>query len=142
MTQSQREQAQLRKLVKLAKATADESQRRVADLEAARASAEASRDWLAQNARAEEARFQATSGSDIAALHDYKVGVSDQRQSLDSTIQTLDAEIIEARAALSEAYTEVKKLEHILDVRARTEKMEFRRREAEAGDECSRRAIR
>lgn len=128
-----REGRALAQLLRTAKVRVEELQTRLADLQAARQSAEASLDWLAQAVGAEEA----IRGDDAAALHDfarYLDGAGQKRAALTATRDTLAAEIETLRAPLREAVTELKKFEHLLEINRRSAHRNAQKAEAAEAD--------
>lgn len=105
-------------LVRAARAQIAEVKARIADLEAAKASAENSLDWLAQAMRAEEAARD--EGRIVASeFARYLEGALEKKAALESTCATLAAELDAMRPTLAEAYAELKKLEHLIEVNRR-----------------------
>lgn len=113
-----REERALAGLLRAARVRAGEMRAHLANLEAARASAESSLDWLAQAVRAEEAAAERTS-AEPGALARYLEGAGEKQRALQSTRDMLSAEIEPARAALAEAETEIEKLDRLLSVSRR-----------------------
>ncbi len=124
-----RDHGGISKLLKLAKADAGERRRRLADLETAYAMATSSLDQLDGEVRSEERRG-AEIGADIAVLAGFQDGAREKRRAIKATLATLAVEIDEARVGLREAYGEVKKLEHLLEVREKADRRLAARKEA------------
>lgn len=136
MTGPDREERSLALLLRAAKASVDDLQARLADLETARRSAEASLDWLAQAVGAEEA----ARGGDAAAVHDfarYLDGAAQKRAALTATRDTLAAEIENLRAPLLEAFAELKKFEHLIEITRRAARRDAAKAEAGEADAAS-----
>jgi flagellar export protein FliJ len=117
MTAARRERRAIEQLLRLAKLRADELKAHLGDVEAAKRSSEASLGWLAEAVRVEEA---GTAGS-LAAHVDFQrflEGADVKRKALEATRDRLADEIQSVSAALAEATVEVKKLEHLLEVKA------------------------
>ncbi len=129
MSASARDRGGISKLLKLAKADAGERRRRLADLEAAYASATASLEEIDGLMQAEEGRLAAR-GSDFVPLAGFQEGAREKRRALKATLSTLAVEIREARNALKSAYAEVKKLEHLLEVREKADRRLAAKKEA------------
>lgn len=128
-----REEKSLAQLARLARTRAEELQSHVADLEAARASADTALDWLAQAMRAEDEAERASA----AAMRDftrYLEGSDLKRTALEATREKLASEITASRQSLSEAYAELKKLEHLLEMRRRASAKAQSRAEAARED--------
>jgi|GEM_PF-6496425 len=142
MQTERRDDTNLLKLIKIAKVAVEDRHRHLADLETAKKSAAASRDWLAQSVRSEEENFNAGPGSDIVSLAAFKNGTVEKRQALEETVTTLICEIEEARDALREAQTELHKLEHLMELRQRADRKKVLNREAAQIDEVALRVVR
>lgn len=106
-------------LVRVARANVEEIKARIADLEAAKGSAETSLDWFEQAIRAEETA-KGEGGVVAAEFARFLEGAAEKRTALTSTRDTLIGEIETLRGMLGEAYAELKKLEHLVDISRRT----------------------
>lgn len=118
MTGPGREERALAQLIRIARQKLEEQQTLLSDLEAAKASAETSLEWLAQAVRVEEAaalsRPQAT-----ADFKNFLEGANGKRQALHATRARLETEIAIVRDAVSEAFAETAKLEHLIEINRR-----------------------
>ncbi|MGE0409582.1 MAG: hypothetical protein AB7P23_10015 [Amphiplicatus sp.] len=113
-----REEKALAQLVKIARTAIEERQARLAALEAARASASSALDFLNEAVSAEErARWREPAGA--LDFTRYLAGAEVKRRALVSTRDTLAAEAAAAREALAEAFAELKKLEHLIEINRR-----------------------
>ncbi len=112
---TQRDEQNLHKLLRLNKQDLDQRQNRLADLQAAHASAHASLDWLAQSVRQEELKMAQRAQPDLAAMQGFSAGMDAKKSALLDTMETLSAEIDEARSLVQTAHQERQKLEHLLD---------------------------
>lgn len=130
MTIAHRDDANLLKLIKVAKVTVHDRQRHLADLETAKEAASAAHDWLAQSIRTEEEKFQSVSGGDVVSLAAFRNGTADKRKALEATMTTLLVEIEEARDEVRDAVIEAKKLEHLLEIQQRAARREAAKNEA------------
>ena len=142
MKNARRDDANLTKLIKIAKVAVEDCQRHLADLETAKQSATASLDWLGQSVRTEEAAFNAASGSDVVSLAAFRNGTAEKRKALEATITTLVCEIEEGRDALREAQTELRKLQHLVELRQRAHRKKVSKNEAAQIDEVALRIAR
>jgi flagellar export protein FliJ len=136
MKSLRREEQALARLLKVAGLRVDEITARLADAEAARASAQSAIDWLLQAVRTEEARC----GASPAALADfarYLAGAAEKRRTLQATRDRLGAEIAALRADLSEAAIESRKLEHLAGLKTEEIAAAERRRDAARLDEAA-----
>jgi flagellar export protein FliJ len=104
----------LEKMLELSRFQTNECASRVADLEAALASANASLDWLQQAVRSEQVSLGGSTQG-VLDLKRFLSGSEQKRLSLEATRDTLAVQIDESRKALSEALTEQKKFEHLLE---------------------------
>jgi len=130
MTINDRESAPLEKLLKIARMKTDETGRRITALETARENTDASLRQLAETVSKEEAAARSAEIVGLAQLSGFLAGASKKRDALEATKAQIAAEIEAARRALSEAYSESQKLEHLVE-RARLA-AERRLRRAEA----------
>ena len=137
MKNARRDDANLLKLIKIAKVAVDDRQRHLADLETAKQSATASLDWLGQSVRSEEEAFSNAGGSDVVSLAAFRNGSAEKRQALEATITTLVCEIEEARDTLRDAQTELQKLEHLVELRQRADRKKDAKKEAAQIDEVA-----
>lgn len=127
-----REEKALAQLVRLARQTLEERQAHLADLETARSSAETSLDWLAQSIRAEEAG--ATRPQSIVDFRRFLEGATEKRRTLEATRDRLGLEIETVREHTREAFAEMKKLEHLIDINRRAGARRDAKAEASAID--------
>ena len=136
-----REEKTMAQLIRIAKVRADDLQSHLTNLETASASAEASLDWLAKAVRTEEnARSAAASVVDLAR---YLEGAARKRKALEATRDRLAAEAVLVRELLRDAYGELKKFEHLIDINRRAvAKRTQKSDEAAAGDLAITRAAR
>lgn len=115
MIVNEREALALVKLLKVARMKADETGRRIAELETARLKAEAALRLLDEAVSNEEAAAKAAEIVGFAQLAGFLAGASRKRAALEATRAQVAAEIDVARRALEDAYSEVKKLEHLVE---------------------------
>ncbi len=145
MIHGARADAALQKLLKLARQSADEASLRLADLEKAKASAETSVAALAETIRKEEIALSSEKNTENAQadlqLMTFTEATRDRREALRHTIETLADEIVVARKGLSEAMTEVSKLDHLIDVSAKARRKTERKRAQKTLDEAARVAV-
>ncbi len=113
-----RDEKAILKLARIARARVDEAQAHLADLEAARVSAETSIDWLSRAVGAEEAGVAASPAA-MADLARFLEGADLKKKALAATRDRLAGEIVGARDALSDAFGELKKLEHLVEIKRR-----------------------
>ncbi|MEE2693058.1 MAG: hypothetical protein VX640_16130 [Pseudomonadota bacterium] len=118
MTGPGREERALAQLVRVARQKLEEQQTHLSDLEAAKASAETSLEWLAQAVRAEEAAA-ASRPQSLIDFRNYLEGANGKRLALEATRDRLAAEIIAVRDQVTEAFAETKKLEHLIEINRR-----------------------
>jgi hypothetical protein len=124
-----REERAIIKLAKAARGRADELQARLADLEAAKAATEASLEWLANAIQSEE-KVLGASPQALAEFARYLEGSDIKKASLIRTRDQLGLEIVSAREMLQEGFAELKKLEHLLEIRRRAAAREAARADA------------
>ncbi len=132
MTDTVRTRESLNKLLKIARADAEALRTDLADVERAKASAEASRQALDETMREEEVSARA---GDTAAFAAYVEGVRARRHNLQTTLMTLQNAEEGARDKLETSFIEIQKLEHLIGVNERAEKKSAGRREIAAADE-------
>lgn len=143
----------IKKLLTLANQSLEEARLRLADLEAAKQSAEQAVQGLAETIRTEELarREDAVSAANTNGKQATAQGASadlqmmafteatrDRRTALRETIVTLDNEIHTAREGLREAMAETVKLEHLIAVAAKAQRSKQRRREQSELDAAAR----
>lgn len=116
MRQSREERA-LGQLLRVANLRADEQRAQLAQLDDARRGAENAIEWLNKAVAAEE-RGLAASPEAIGQFQRYLDGAELKRRALASTRDRLACEIEQMRTVVSEAAVEIKKLEHLLSLRA------------------------
>lgn len=117
MSKRAREVETFEKLVKVARAQADDIRATLADIETARASAQTSLDWLAQSVRQEEIRAADLGADGPAAFARFLAATRQRRTNIEASIEQLRAREEDARTALQDAYGEVKKLEVLAERR-------------------------
>lgn len=106
-------------LLKTARARIEELQSHLADIESAKASAEASLNWLEEARRAEAtSHFPDTTAT--AELRRFVEGADEKREALKSTYDTLAAESLSVQQFLRDANVEIAKLETLIEVSRRT----------------------
>lgn len=110
-----REEKALTQLVRVARQKLDEQRALLADLEAAKASADASLDWLTQAVRAEESAVM-TRPQGVIELKRYLEGADEKRRALEATRDRLLDEIASARDLLQDGLADMKKLEHLIEI--------------------------
>lgn len=136
MKSMRREEKALAQLLRLAAGRADELRRHLADLEAARRSAEASIEWLARAVGAEETARDAS----LPAIIDFQrflEGADMKRKSLEATRDGLTGEIAKIAPLIAEAALEIRKLEHLLAMKADAAARDSALAEAAAQDEAA-----
>jgi len=124
----------LSKLLRMAKQKTEEIAAHIADLEAAKASALTSLDWLEQAVRAEERQDHVN----LVDLARYMEGATRKRATLAQTQKTLELEIESTKINLSSAFSEMKKLEHLLGAARRADQKRRTRREQDRVDDMVR----
>lgn len=129
-----REEKALNQLVKVAQAKIDELGARLLRLEAAKASAETSLEWLREAVRAEEAAARKSAAAPLDFMR-YLAGAEEKRKALRSTRDTLAGEIGPVREALNEAFAEAKKLEHLISINRKSLAARLGKTEAAAADD-------
>ncbi len=134
MTGVQRNLAVIDKLLKLARADADAFRIDLADVARARTSAEDTLQNLDDHVRREEAAMKEAGVVDFA---NYMEGVRERRRNLQMTLIALTEAEEDAREKLQAAFGEIKKLEHLSDINARTIKKAETRADRAATDEIA-----
>lgn len=114
MKRAQREERALSQLLKVARSRADDLRGHLANLEAAKLSAEASIASLAAAVSAEE-RGGAGGAAAVIDFGRFLQGAEEKRRALEKTRETLKAQIASVRADLHDAFAEIKKLEHVTE---------------------------
>lgn len=117
MSKQTRDRDTFEKLVKVAKAQAEDMRAVLADIETARASAETSLDWLEQSVRQEELRAADMGPAGPAAFARFLDAARRRRANIEASIEQFRAKEEDARIALQEAFGEVRKLEIIAERR-------------------------
>ncbi len=134
MRRREREEKAINQLIRVARARADEVQARLAGLETAKASAERSIALLVEAVAAEERN----AGAGAPAMLDfarYLRGAEEKRRSLEDTRKTLSSQIVALQTDLHDAFAELKKLEHLLEMSERSAAARAQQKEiAEAAD--------
>ncbi|OFX00410.1 MAG: hypothetical protein A3E78_15955 [Alphaproteobacteria bacterium RIFCSPHIGHO2_12_FULL_63_12] len=115
MTINEREGAALLKLLKISRLKADETGRRIANLEAAWVKTDASLKLLADAVSNEEAAARAAEVVGFAQLAGFLTGAARKKATLEATKTQIAAEIESARGDLEDLFIETKKLEHLVD---------------------------
>lgn len=115
MTINEREGASVLKLLKISRLKADETGRRIADLEAALVRADASLKLLADAVSDEEAAARAAEIVGFAQLAGFLTGAARKKATLEATKTQIAAEIETARRDLDDLFIETKKLEHLVE---------------------------
>ncbi len=128
----------LRRLLKQSRLKAEEVGARVADLETARASTSVLLHRLTEAVRAEEAAAIGDGAANLADLARYLEGAAIKRATIKLTCERLDNEIVVARRQLEDAFIEMKKLEHLLDVSKRVSQRRRNRTELAAIEDSAR----
>jgi len=105
-------------LLRTARSRVGELRSRLADIEAAALSAETALGWLAEAVAAEEG---ARPGAPAVAAEfaRFLEGAAEKRKALSATRDTLAGESLAIREMLSEALSEMKKLERLLEINRR-----------------------
>ena len=106
------------RLLRIAKQKTQELSLRISDLETACASAVTSLEWLEQAVLSEE-RQKDVNYADLAR---YMEGASAKQRGLQATYKTLRDESEAAKSELAEAFSEMKKLEHLISVARKADK--------------------
>lgn len=115
MSVNERDAGALLKLLKVARARTDEAGRRIAELQSALGLTEASLQLLADSISSEEAAARAAETVGFFHLSGFLAGAAAKRATLLETRAAIDAELQSARARLADAFSEMKKLEHLAD---------------------------
>ncbi|MEK7266148.1 MAG: hypothetical protein AAB227_08625 [Pseudomonadota bacterium] len=131
MIVNEREGVALAKLLKISRLQADETGRRIAELEAARRKTDVTLGQLADAVSSEEAAAKASEIVGFTHLAGFLAGATQKRAALEATKTQIGAQIEIARGELDDLFTEAKKLEHLVE-RARLA-VERRERRTEAG---------
>ncbi|MEZ5921384.1 MAG: hypothetical protein R3C60_08550 [Parvularculaceae bacterium] len=126
----------LEKLLKLAKARVEEETIRIRDLEMARKNVAASIDAL-DSKIATEQRVAAADARIMMDLKNFLGGAAEKRLTLLSTLDGLAEEISSGEKDLASAFTEMKKLEHLVDLAHDTKKRQSAKFELEQLDEAA-----
>lgn len=117
MKAMRREEKALAQLRRLAAGRADELRAHLADLEGAKRSAQASLDWLEQAVGAEKT----AQGASLPAIVDFQrflEGADMKRKSLEATRDGLTGEIAKVAPLIVEAAIEIRKLDHLVAIKA------------------------
>lgn len=136
MKSLRRDQQAIARLLNVAQARAAELKCRLADAEAAHASAQSSIDWLLQAVRTEEMNCGASAGA-IADFSRYLEGAEQKRRALLATRDRLAADIDGMRASLAEAAIETRKLDHLASLKSGEIAAAERKGEASRLDEAA-----
>ncbi len=128
----------LLRLLKQSRLKAEEVGAHVADLETARASTSVLLHRLTEAVRAEEAAAICDGAINLADLARYLEGAAIKRATIQSTCARLDNEIVAARQQLEDAFKEMKKLEHLLDVSRRVSQRRRNKAELAAIEDSAR----
>lgn len=131
MTRGGREAQALAKLIRLARARADEVSARLVTLRAALSSNEAALAMLRDCVREESSAAKAAEIVGFVQLAGYLLGAERKRAALELTRGQLIDEIEASQTGLNEAWVELKKLEHLAE-RARLSDDRSRRRSENA----------
>ena len=126
----------LEKLLKLAKARVDEETIRIGDLEMARKNVAASIEALDAKIMTEQ-RVAATDARIMMDLKNFLDGAAGKRLTLLSTLDGLAEEISNGETDLATAFTEMKKLEHLIDLAHDNKKRQSAKFELEQLDEAA-----
>ena len=126
----------LEKLLKLAKARVDEETIRIRDLEMARKNVAASIEALDAKIVTEQ-RVAATDARIMMDLKNFLDGAAEKRLTLLSTLDGLAEEISNGETDLATAFTEMKKLEHLIDLAHDNKKRRSAKFELEQLDEAA-----
>lgn len=137
MIVNEREALALAKLLKIARLKADETSRRVAQLGAAMSSTDASLRLLAEAVSNEESAAKAAEIVGFAQLAGFLAGAERKRAALEATKRQIAAEIEAARGDLENAYSELKKLEHLVERSRLAAERRDRRAEAVRMDDAA-----
>lgn len=121
-------------LIRIAKHEVETLQKRVAEITARRVAAE--QRLQAMHAEAEQEAARARTDPDAGWYHaGYMKGWRLMREQLNQQIAALSAEEAGARDALSKAFEELKKFEHVAEMARLADAKELARRESAAMDE-------
>lgn len=115
MTGIEREAQALAKLLKVARARTDETSRRIGDLESALAQTNLSLRLLDDAVATEEAAAKAAVVVGFVHLAGYLSGAMQKRATMAATRDSLAVELEMARSDLSEAFSEMKRLELLVE---------------------------
>lgn len=132
MIDTPRGRESLGKLLKLARADVDALRVDLVDIESARVAATDSLDGLDRDLAREEEAMKDAHASDVAA---YLEGVRERRRNLYVTLATLTQAEDDVRDKLNNAFIEIKKLEHLIDVNVAAEKKAHGRKTQLAADD-------
>lgn len=137
MIVNEREALALVKLLKIARLKADETSRRIAQLDAAKKKTDASLLLLAEAVSNEESAAKAAEVVGFAELAGFLAGAELKRAALEATKRQIAAETELARGALENAYSELKKLEHLVERSQLAAERRDRRAEAARMDDAA-----
>ena len=130
---AKRDDENLQRLLRVAKATVEERQRHLANLQTAYEAASASLNDLQDKIKSEERAF----GQDDdawAVVQSFLSGAAEKKRALSSTAALLSEEIDGAREALIDARAEQQKFEHLLRINKRAaDRQAVQRMREEAG---------
>lgn len=125
-----------RALIRLQKWHVDEIRRRLAELEVMRKEFEEKGREL-ETTLADERQFGERSPLGSFAYPSFARAMTERRQKLDQSIQNIDREIEATKAALGDAYRELKKVELLEEGRVQREQAEAARREQSELDDIA-----
>jgi chromosome segregation ATPase len=128
--------SRLETLVKLHRWQLNEKRRRIAELETLAATTQARIDDLAAELAAEASVIEA-SPETRPSLPAYLDAARERRRKLVETLETIAAELAEAREAMTSAFQELKKYEIALELREQREREVEERRQQIALDEMA-----
>lgn len=134
MTDITRARISVDKLLSLARSNADALRVDLADVEAAKKSAEDALEDISAAMRKEEAIGRT---ADPAAFAAYAEGVRGRRHNLQTTLMTLEEAEEKARHQLQQAMLEIRKLEHLISLDDLASKKATSKREMRQADEHS-----
>ena len=133
MIENRRTRESLNKLLNLARNDADILRTDLADIDRARSTTETSLAELDHSVRREEQK----PGADPAQLAAYLDGARARRHNLRTTLMTLEQSESDLRERITLAMSEIKKLEHLIELQDKSRSKSRERRERQNHDDMS-----
>lgn len=137
MSSASRDAAALAGLLRLAKAKADEANRRLNHLRLARTSAEKSIERLCAELAREESKTTGDDPESLRRLGGFRAGIEQKRSALAATARQLDAEIAAGEIEFAELAVEIRKFDYLIEQRRAAGRAVDARRDAGRVDEAA-----